>query len=207
MTGYIMSVTRYEWLYKAISHIILLKYTYECIKTHSVGDEVNSYQLSVCWKHYSELHMSSQRPIHWCIKVTDWTDLSSSGRSFWLNCWNGHYRCWCIICLQYLCRQNGLCATWFDLIREAAVFLHAPDKLPNECNQNTQRCHACIAFMSKALLINVCIDFIYYSHNVLFYALLNLHVSCLNVNVSPVTRPVLPCVYINVIKTCFDSPC
>lgn len=149
----------------------------KCIKT-----EMNWYpwcQSAVCvLKHYSELDMSSQRPIHWCRKVTDWTDLTLpvAVRSGWTG-WNGRYRCWCIICLQYFV-ANGLCATWFDLMREAAVFLHAPDKLKMSATKhNKDVMHVC--FMPKALLITDCIDFIFnYSHNVLFYALLDLRVWC-----------------------------
>ncbi len=120
--------------------------------------------------------------------------LSSSGRSLWLDSWNGHYRCWCIICLQYFV-ANGLCATWFDLMREAAVFLHAPDKLQMSATKhNKDVMHALLHVQG---LIN---QRLYRFYIQLLTQCLILCYMCRAVNVSPVTRPVLPCVYINIIK-------
>lgn len=68
--------------------------------------------------------------------------------------------------------------------KQLYFFLHARDKLKTSATKhNKDVMH--VRFMSKALsddellLINDCIYFIYnYSHDVLFYALLDLRVSC-----------------------------
>lgn len=111
-----MSVTQYEKQYHIAYHIVhqtpqcsVLKQAWEC------NDFISMWmwwcQSANCvLKHYSELlsllDMSSQLPIYWCIKVTNWSH-PSSDHSFLLDYWNGHYRCWCIICLQYSV-ANGL---------------------------------------------------------------------------------------------------
>lgn len=95
------------------------------------------------------------------------------------------YNMFTIFCSKWTHDSNS--ATSFDLMREdlSSCIFACLRQAQNECNQTQQRCHACIRFMFKALsddkllLINDCIYFIYnYSHDVLFYALLDLRVSC-----------------------------
>lgn len=85
-------------------------------------------------------------------------------------------------------------------MREAAVFLHAPDKLQMSATKHNKDVMHVLLHVQG--LINQRLSILYTTTHTMSYFMLFWIYVCrvVNVIVSPVTRPVLPCVYINVIK-------